>query len=808
MKSYRFPCGCEWPILEENTPEGVVPLLDFDIEKASPNCSMTWELLGRGETKGVFQLESPLGKQWTKRLKPETGEHLGALGAILRPGALKAFDEEGVSMTQHYCRRKNGEEEVASFHPAVDRVLQPTYNAMIYQEQFLILARDLAGFGLTDNDLLRKAVGKKDIEKLAAIRDKFLEGCEKKGIVTKEQAETIWGWILACGRYSFNHCVSGDTVIRRPWWTATCNEPELSVETMFRIFNDASFAQQHKFGHFREKWRHNKNYGEGLSLYDNDSIAENIIVDIRYEGKRLAYRIELADGSQITVTDNHKFPTSHGIKCLRSIFRDAEYRRGNIRFYVVDETGYGKIEISLQQAVCVGEIDVYDVEMAAPYHNFVTGSGIVTCNSHAISYGLTGYDCAYIKAHFPLQFFTSWLFNARHKQDPQQERFELVNDAKLFDVVVEPPDLRSMRPHVHTDRKVVKFGITDIKGVGNSQFLKLQAAIEAATQTIGAPPAQWTWYEFLTKCAPAIPSATAKGLIQVGALRWMQMGRKEMLYQYDIWMSLTKKEQEWVQKNGGQNLLESLKRLAAPKQKPMKVRVPISDDSLSLFALEELEEQHAKLLQMSAQCVGVYESGEKIDLPDEQERGLQKEIRKNRRQFNKLTKLVEAEATQPSGGCSNEKRRQFVLSQVAMLENPPFSLSDVPAEIAYQEEELLGVSLTFHKIESCDLSQVNVTCKEFLSGRTGFLMFGVELQKVRTVKTRRGKNPGQLMAFLTIADASCALEDVVVFPDVFKEFGSLLNEGDNVIIQGERDNKKESDTLVVKKVWQATLLGN
>jgi DNA polymerase-3 subunit alpha len=61
--------------------------------------------------------------------------------------------------------------------------------------------------------------------------------------------------------------------------------------------------------------------------------------------------------------------------------------------------------------------------------------------SHAVCYGLTGYHTAYIKAHFPVAFFTSWLRNARHKQDPQQEVFELVNDARLFDIDVEPPDL-------------------------------------------------------------------------------------------------------------------------------------------------------------------------------------------------------------------------------------------------------------------------------------------------------------------------------------------------------------------------------
>src|SRR5690348_606123 len=70
-KQYRFPCGCQWPILEEVMPDGQMPLLDFDVERAPGDCPATWAMLGRGETKGVFQLESALGRQWTRKLKPE-----------------------------------------------------------------------------------------------------------------------------------------------------------------------------------------------------------------------------------------------------------------------------------------------------------------------------------------------------------------------------------------------------------------------------------------------------------------------------------------------------------------------------------------------------------------------------------------------------------------------------------------------------------------------------------------------------------------------------------------------------------------
>src|SRR5579872_6244358 len=84
---YRFPCGCQFQIIGPPPREGALPLLDIDDEHL-PFCRLTWELLARGSTKGVFQLESNLGKRWTKELKPESGEHMGALGALLRPGCI------------------------------------------------------------------------------------------------------------------------------------------------------------------------------------------------------------------------------------------------------------------------------------------------------------------------------------------------------------------------------------------------------------------------------------------------------------------------------------------------------------------------------------------------------------------------------------------------------------------------------------------------------------------------------------------------------------------------------------------------
>jgi DNA polymerase III alpha subunit len=156
------------------------------------------------------------------------------------------------------------------------------------------------------------------------------------------------------------------------------------------------------------------------------------------------------------------------------------------------------------------------------------------------------------------------------------------------------------------------------------------------------------------------------------------------------------------------------------------------------------------------------------------------------------------------GGAANKNRVSKIQSEAAMLENPGSVRADTPLAIAYMEEGLLGISLTCSRIDSCDISQVNCTCREFLAGRTGFMILGVEVQTVRKVKTKKGKNPGAEMAFLTVSDSSCSLDEVVVFPETWAQYRSVLTEGNTVIMQVERDWKdKQSNSTHVQKVWQA-----
>ena len=171
-------------------------MIEIDDKKA-------WSLYKDGLTKGVFQLESNLGRAWSKRLEPENLEELAALIALIRPGCLKAIID-GKSMTQKFVDRKHKKEEVSYLHESLEDVLKPTYGVLVYQEQAMRIAVKLAGFNEMEADNLRKAIGKKKADLMAKIRNEFIDGCKKMRVVDEETAEKIFGWIEKSSRYSFN----------------------------------------------------------------------------------------------------------------------------------------------------------------------------------------------------------------------------------------------------------------------------------------------------------------------------------------------------------------------------------------------------------------------------------------------------------------------------------------------------------------------------------------------------------------------------------------------------------------------------
>ncbi len=157
----------------------------------------TYRLLGRGETVGIFQMESSGMAQLVKRLKPTCFEDIVAINALYRPGPL----ESGI--VDNFIDRKHGREVTTYPHPLLEPVLKETYGVMVYQEQVMQAARVLAGYSLGDADNLRRAMGKKKVEEMARERSRFSEGAAENGLAEK-QAGDIFDTIEKFAGYGFN----------------------------------------------------------------------------------------------------------------------------------------------------------------------------------------------------------------------------------------------------------------------------------------------------------------------------------------------------------------------------------------------------------------------------------------------------------------------------------------------------------------------------------------------------------------------------------------------------------------------------
>ena len=169
----------------------------FDLSKIPMDDKPTFVLLGSGETKGVFQLESSGMQQLFKDLRADSFEDIVAAVALYRPGPL------GTGMVADFVNRKHGRAKVEPMHPLVDHLLVPTYGVIVYQEQVMQIAQALAGYSLGGADLLRRAMGKKKPEEMAKQKATFVDGAKAKG-VAEADAENIFGLLEYFAGYGFN----------------------------------------------------------------------------------------------------------------------------------------------------------------------------------------------------------------------------------------------------------------------------------------------------------------------------------------------------------------------------------------------------------------------------------------------------------------------------------------------------------------------------------------------------------------------------------------------------------------------------
>ncbi len=170
---------------------------DFDIDSIPLDDSKTFELLQKGDTLGIFQLESRGFRDILRRLQPDRFEDLIAIVALYRPGPIQS------GMLESYVRRKRGEEKIDYFSPELEDILKETYGVIAYQEQVMQIASKLAGYSMGEADLLRRAMGKKKAELMQQQREMFIKKAKETG-TSPELAAEILDKITPFAGYAFN----------------------------------------------------------------------------------------------------------------------------------------------------------------------------------------------------------------------------------------------------------------------------------------------------------------------------------------------------------------------------------------------------------------------------------------------------------------------------------------------------------------------------------------------------------------------------------------------------------------------------
>jgi DNA polymerase-3 subunit alpha len=245
----------------------------------------TFALLQRGETKGIFQLESGGMRDLLTKMKPDKFADIIATSALYRPGPL----EGGMVMT--YVNVKHGREPVPRVHPIVDGVLDETYGVMVYQEQVMRILNRLGGVELAKSYQCIKAISKKKYDIIAKYKEQFLDGAEANGM-PRQQADDIFSLIEKFAGYGFNKCVVGETEI--------VHAKTGAVTTVGELFRTkAPFEIHAKDAHGR--------------------LVPRRVTDVVWNGRKRTFRVTTRQGKSITATANHPFWTMDGWKNLEEL---------------------------------------------------------------------------------------------------------------------------------------------------------------------------------------------------------------------------------------------------------------------------------------------------------------------------------------------------------------------------------------------------------------------------------------------------------------------------------------------------------
>lgn len=394
----------------------------------------TYEIYEKGLTCTINQADSNWATNLIKTYKPKSVAEMSAFVAVIRPGC--------ASFLEDFINRKIHTTNI----PELDDLLKEGSQRLLYQE---LIMKYLVWLGIPETgsyDIIKKIAKKKFKEpELKELKAKLLDGWTTK-LHTTEGFEETWQAVEDAAHYSFNACVSADTILQRPGMTL--NNKSLTVGEMYRIANDRKYARETNHLHLYDKYKNN-GYGNALSMFDDKRIRCNKIVDIREAGIQKIYRVKMETGEFLDCTMNHRFPTPNGKKELSKLsIGDILYVKGKCdKDYTM---GIPTEESKIESITFLREDMTYDIEMEAPAHTFVSESGLVTSNSHSLAYAYDSLYGAYLKSHYPLEYYTVAL--NMYNEDAERTA-RLTEELQYFKITLKSPKFGHSKSEYVLDRE-------------------------------------------------------------------------------------------------------------------------------------------------------------------------------------------------------------------------------------------------------------------------------------------------------------------------------------------------------------------
>ncbi|HEU5321911.1 MAG TPA: DNA polymerase III subunit alpha, partial [Methylomirabilota bacterium] len=389
---------------------------------------------------GVFQLESGGMRDALRGLRPERLEDVIAIVSLYRPGPMDLIPD--------FIKRRHGQARITYEHPAMETFTRETYGIMVYQEQIMQIASEMAGFTMGEADMLRRAMGKKDRDLMVKQREKFIAGCGERGI-DRKAAERVWELMEKFAGYGFNKCLAADTWVELADGT---RKPITAVRD-----------------------------GDLVLTKDGPAPARGV----RPSGLRRVGRLALANGMSVRCTPDHPVFTARG-------WVDAEALTDSDAVAVLDTVAAADRRVAARRAgaaaaTALAEVPIawtapagfrlegveptYDFEVPGA-HSFIA-NGVAVHNSHAAAYALVAYQTAYFKANYPVEFMAALLTSEMGDTD---KIVKYIEECRAMGLAVQPPDVNVSAVRFSVAGETIRFGLAAIKNVGEAAIETILAS--------------------------------------------------------------------------------------------------------------------------------------------------------------------------------------------------------------------------------------------------------------------------------------------------------------------------------------------